>query len=233
MLNTIKNSHAAVRFVPLFAYLVIMLAEGRIGAASAYWVYALKVLVGGCLVAWVWPMIKEIRWTFNAPSVLTGIAVFAAWVGLDGTYPTLNEVFARMSSKPAAPSPDVEWNPFSLFAGSVFWGWFFVIVRIVGTTLVVPPLEEVFYRSLMYRAIASPDYEKWPLSHFSAKAFFITAVVFGVMHPEQWVAGVLCGLAYQALVLRCGHVGEAMAAHAVTNLLLGVWVVWKGAWKFW
>jgi hypothetical protein len=24
-----------------------------------------------------------------------------------------------------------------------------------------------------------------------------------------------------------------MTAHAITNFLLGLWVVWKGAWSFW
>ncbi len=53
------------------------------------------------------------------------------------------------------------------------------------------------------------------------------------MHP-QWLAGILCGLTYQGLVIRKGRLGDAMTAHAITNFLLGVYVVWKGgaAWKF-
>jgi hypothetical protein len=41
-------------------------------------------------------------------------------------------------------------------------------------------------------------------------------------------------MAYQWLVLRKNRLGDAMTAHAITNFLLGVWVVWRGgsAWKF-
>ena len=35
------------------------------------------------------------------------------------------------------------------------------------------------------------------------------------------------------LVLWKGRLGDAITAHAVTNFLLGLWVVWKGAWQFW
>ena len=230
MLTQIKNSHAAMRFLPLFAYMVVMLGQGRLGPASLFWVYALKMAVGACVLAWVWPHIRELRWSLNIPSLLVGTGVFAIWVGLDGYYPTLTEVFSHKN--PSAESDPV-WNPFTFFSGSPGWAWFYVGIRIVGTMLVVPPIEEAFYRSLIYRAIASPDFERFPLSHFSAKAFVLTSLVFGLMHPNQWVAGILCGLAYQGLVLRCGHLGEAVAAHAVTNLLLGIWVVWKGAWHFW
>jgi membrane protease YdiL (CAAX protease family) len=43
----------------------------------------------------------------------------------------------------------------------------------------------------------------------------------------------LCGAAYQWLVLRKGRLGDAMTAHAITNFLLGAWIVWRGAWQFW
>jgi uncharacterized protein len=230
VLTQIKNSHAALRFLPLFVYMVIMMGQGRLGPASLYWVYALKMVAGACMLAWVWAQIRELKWSFNVASIGVGILVFLIWVGLDGYYPTLSQLFSR--GAPAAP-PDPVWNPLPFFAGSPAWGWFFVGVRILGTMLVVPAIEEIFYRSLMYRAIASPDYERFPLSQFSAKAFLITSLIFGLMHPNQWIAGVFCGLAYQGLVLRCGHLGEAVSAHAITNLLLGIWVVWKGAWQFW
>jgi len=29
------------------------------------------------------------------------------------------------------------------------------------------------------------------------------------------------------------RLGDAMTAHAITNFLLGVWVVWRHAWNFW
>ena len=56
--------------------------------------------------------------------------------------------------------------------------------------------------------------------------------MFGFSHNE-WLAGILCGAAYQWLVLRKNRLGDAITAHAITNFLLGVWIVWRHAWHFW
>lgn len=229
MLAQIKNSPPGVRAFPFLVFVLLTAAQGKLGLASVYWIYVLKTLLGVFLVLWMRSAVKECRWTLNAASIITGVTVFGLWVGLDGLYPSLSQLLSRWFP-PQAP---VVWNPFQHFGEGSFIAWTVVVIRILGTAWVVPPIEEAFYRSLMYRSIARPDFEKMPLSSFSLKSFLITSVVFGVMHPDQWVAGILCGLAYQALVLRCGHLGEAMAAHGITNALLGCWVVWKGAWQFW
>ena len=107
-----------------------------------------------------------------------------------------------------------------------------MVTRILGSTLVVPPLEEVFYRSFLYRYIVKPDFLSVSLNRFLPLPFLATAAVFGISH-FQWLAGILCGMAYQWLVLRKNRLGDAMTAHAITNFLLGVWIVWRGAWQFW
>jgi CAAX prenyl protease-like protein len=71
-----------------------------------------------------------------------------------------------------------------------------------------------------------------PLNRFAWTPFLATAAVFGFSHNE-WLAGILCGAAYQWLVLRKHRLGDAMTAHAITNFLLGLWIVWRGAWHFW
>jgi CAAX prenyl protease-like protein len=96
----------------------------------------------------------------------------------------------------------------------------------------VPPLEEVFYRSFLYRYVASNQFLDVPFNRFLPLPFLITAVVFGFAHND-WLAGMICGAAYQWLVLRKNRLGDAMTAHAITNFLLGIWVVWRGAWNFW
>ena len=97
---------------------------------------------------------------------------------------------------------------------------------------IVPPLEEVFYRSFLYRYLASVNFLSVPLDKFLPLPFLVTALVFGCAHNE-WLAGILCGAAFQWLVLRKNRLGDAMTAHAITNFLLGAWVVWRGAWNFW
>jgi hypothetical protein len=60
----------------------------------------------------------------------------------------------------------------------------------------------------------------------------VTSLLFGFAHYE-WLPGVLCGAIYQGLVCRKGRLGDAITAHAITNFLLGIWVVTRGAWHFW
>jgi hypothetical protein len=129
-------------------------------------------------------------------------------------------------------TPPAPWNPNEQFGAGSALAWLMVGTRIIGSTLVVPPLEEVFYRSFLYRYIAKPDFLSVPLNQFAWMPFLATAAVFGFSHNE-WLAGILCGAAYQWLVIRKNRLGDAMTAHAITNFLLGLWVIWRGAWHFW
>ena len=57
-------------------------------------------------------------------------------------------------------------------------------------------------------------------------------LMFALSHNE-WLAAILCAFVYQGLVCWKGRLGDAVAAHGITNFLLGAYVVWKGAWHFW
>jgi CAAX prenyl protease-like protein len=138
----------------------------------------------------------------------------------------------KLGISPAPATPATPWNPLVQFGQDSALAWLFAVTRILGSALVVPPLEEAFYRSFLYRYIANPHFESVPFNRFLPLPFFATALVFGLSHNE-WISGILCGMAYQWLVIRKNRLGDAMTAHAITNFLLGVWVVWRGAWNFW
>ena len=212
-------SPAASRVVPFLIFLALTVDQGKLGAASAYWFYFAKTFVGAWLVWEMRPLVVEMRWAFSWEAVLVGIGVFALWVGLDPFYPHL------MKSSAA-------WNPNEQFGDGSALAWLMIVTRLLGSTFVVPPLEEVFYRSFLYRYVASQNFLSVPLNKFLPLPFLATAAVFGFAHNE-WLAGILCGAAYQWLVLRKNRLGDAMTAHAITNFLLGAWIVWRGAWHFW
>jgi CAAX prenyl protease-like protein len=156
-------------------------------------------------------------------------------VGLDPLCPSLDEVLRSIGLGGLAskqPRDAGGWNPLQVFGSDSSIGWCFVLTRLAGSTLVVPPFEEVFYRSFAYRFVVRSDFESVPLRQFDARAFLAVCVVFGLAHQE-WLAGILCGAAYQGLVLRHGRLGDAMVAHAITNCLLGLWVIGLDQWHFW
>jgi uncharacterized protein len=219
MFNKIVTSPIFVRVLPFVLFAGLTLLQGRFGDGSQYWVYALKTLLGAWIVWIMRPYIQEMRWKFSWEAIAVGVLVFVAWVGLDGRYPLL-------SAREAAFDPGRTYGPGSALA------LFFIGVRTLGSSIVVPPLEEVFYRSFIYRYLIKSDFLKIPLGHFDLRAFLIAGVVFGIAHFE-WLPGILCAFAYQWLVHRKGRLGDAMTAHAITNFLLALWVIFRGAYYFW
>ena len=212
-------SPALARVAPFLIFLALTFCQGKFGAASAYWFYFAKTLAGAWLIWEMRPFVSEMRWAFSWEAVAVGVGIFAIWVGLDPFY--------RHLMKPGA-----EWNPPAQFGDHSPLAWLMVTTRMLGSTFIVPPLEEVFYRSFLYRCIAKKDFLSVPLNPFLPLPFFATAAVFGLSHNE-WLAGILCGAAFQWLVISKNRLGDAMTAHAITNFLLGAWIVWKGAWHFW
>jgi CAAX prenyl protease-like protein len=207
------------RVAPFVIFLVLTFAQGSFGDEGRYWFYLAKTLVGAWLVWEMRPFVSEMRWAFSWEAVLVGIGVCVMWVGIDNWYPKLGTVGTL-------------WNPHQQFGTNSALAWFFIVVRTLGSTIVVPPLEEVFYRSFLYRYFVRTDFQSMPFSRFHPTSFIVTALLFGFEH-YQWLAGILCGFAYQWLVIRKNRIGDAMTAHAITNFLLGIWVVWKNAWLFW
>jgi uncharacterized protein len=226
------TSPLVARVAPFVVFLVLTSCQGRFGAASAYWFYLAKTLVAVWLIWEMRPLVSEMRWAISWEAVVVGIGVFILWIGLDPYYPKLTEIITKLGLSKFFGTHQAIWNPHEQFGQNSALAWLMIVTRILGSTLVVPPLEEVFYRSFLYRYVAKPDFLSVPLNRFLPLPFLVTAAVFGISH-SQWLAGILCGMAYQWLVLRKNRLGDAMTAHAITNFLLGVWVAWQGAWQFW
>ena len=235
MVSRISGSPTLVRVMPFVFFLALTFLQDKLGETGRYWLYLLKTLAGAGLLWVVRPFILEMRWKWSWEAFAVGVGVFVLWVGLDGFYPNLNQLtasFGLSKAKSAVESASLVWNPHLQFGHHAPLAWFFIGVRILGSSLVVPPLEEVFFRSFLYRYLANPDFQSVSLGVFRWTPFLLGSLFFGLEHNE-WLAGILCGFAYQGLVCLKGRLGDAMAAHAITNFLLGLWVVWRGAWNFW
>lgn len=207
------------RVAPYVIFLLLTQLQTGEGAGR-FWVYFAKTVVGAWIVWEMRPFVQEMRWKVSWEGILVGILVFVMWVGIDGHYMRISD-------------PGEGWNPLKFYGQDSGLGWFFVVVRILGSSIVVPPIEEAFYRSFVYRYFVKVPFDSMPLNKFHGLSFFVTAIIFGLMHAPFWLAGILCGLAYQWLVVRRGRLGDAMLAHGITNLLLGIYIVWKGEWHFW
>ena len=215
-----KASPIYARVAPFVIFVLLTVAQSMFGEAGQYWVYLGKSAVGAWLIWQMWDLVPEMRWNFTTEAFAIGVAVLIMWIGIDGLY-------THMGDSDAKPL-----NPYAQFGEHSPFATIYVIGHILGMTLVVPPLEEVFFRSFLYRYFVRTDFLNMPFNRFHPTSFIVTSLLFGFEHHE-WLSGILCGLAFQWLVISKNRLGDAITAHAITNFLLGLWVIGRPAWHFW
>ena len=226
LIKSISQSPVLARVVPFVVFVLITWLQDHTGPSGRYWCYVAKTIVVGWMLWQLRPALSEMRWEWSWAAVVVGIAVFIMWVGLD-------DWLARLGLKHPYHKWQLSgtpWMPQAILGLGL--GWALNCARLLGSTIVVPPLEELFFRSFFYRYIQRKDFWTVPFSYFAWGPFVITSVFFGLEHHE-WLAGLLCGFAYQGLVCWKNRLGDAITAHAITNLLLALWVMGRGAWQFW
>ncbi|HEY6134925.1 MAG TPA: CAAX prenyl protease-related protein [Rubrivivax sp.] len=218
---------AWARIVPFAAFMALLAIRGAVPEDGSWgidprWIYAVTVAVVGALlvVLWrgygelarqTWPTAQEGLW-----AVAAGLVVFVLWIQLDAAWMTLGE-------------PSASFRPVDA-AGVIDWP--LVLIRIAGAALVVPLMEELFWRSFLMRWIQQPVFEGADPQRVGLKAIVLSTFVFTLAHT-LWLAAVIAGLVYAWLYVRTGKLWVAVIAHAVTNGALGIWVVMTGNWQFW
>ncbi len=120
-------------------------------------------------------------------------------------------------------------NPYEL-AGSLALPW--IAIRLLGSSIIVPVMEELFWRSFLLRYLVNPDFRRIPIGTFTPSALAISVVLFGIEH-NQWFAGIIAGLLYTLLLHRTKSLFSCIVAHAVTNFLLGIYVLTTEQWQYW
>jgi len=218
---------ALVRSAPFALFMLLLALRGLVPADGAWgfdprWLYGASVLAVGALLALWWneygelarPVWPDLRETLLALGV--GTLVFVLWINLDEPWMRLGEATAGFR-----PVDD---------EGALIWP--LIVLRLLGATLVVPLMEELFWRSFLMRWIDSPRFEAVLPGRASLRAIALSTFVFMLAHT-LWLAAIVAGLAYALLYVRTGKLWVAVLAHMVTNGALGAWVVLSGNWGFW
>ena len=111
--------------------------------------------------------------------------------------------------------------------------WMFIAVRLAGATLLVPVMEELFWRDFLWRTIQAPnDFKLAAIGEVDWKAWLAVSIVFSMVHV-QWMTAIVWGMMIGGLLMATGSLGACIMMHGVTNLLLGVYVLKTGKWYFW
>ena len=216
---------------PMATFLLLTSAEdwlpkGREGPHPTFYpiYYAIKITVVA-VVCWL----CRSTWRDFLPrpgsrslslAVGLGLLVILLWVKLDGLYQTYGSVGSRASFDPNV-------LPTASKIG-------FLAFRMLGLVLVVPLFEELFWRSFVVRWIIDPDhFPSVPIGRVTPMAGVVTAALFALEHPAEWLPALLTGALWAWLLHQTKSVSACFVSHAVANLGLGVYVLVYGAWKFW
>jgi CAAX prenyl protease-like protein len=218
------NRAAWLRILPFAAYMAFIVVADlleRSGVAPhlLVWLYPAKIAIVAVLLALFWRHYQELHAFRLSPlavvaALAAGIVVLVLWINLASGW--------MVFGTPAGYDPTV--------GGRI--DWLLVALRIAGAALVVPIMEELFWRSFLMRWIVAQDFQSVDPSHIGLKSFVVGVVLFGVEH-NLWLAGIVAGAAYSLLYMRYRNLWSPILAHAVTNGLLGLWVVRTGSWSFW
>ena len=182
-----------------------------------YWIFPFQTILCGALLFYYrrhYPLTKPREAGF---ALFIGLLVFAIWI-------SPRELFG-------APRRLDGFDP------DVFAGIFYssnLVLRFLRLVVVVPLLEEIFWRGFLLRYLAEQDFERVPFGSFAPLPFALVALFFGLAHfgPDFWPA-IVTGALYNLVACKTRSLSACVLAHALTNLLLGVYILSTRHWGFW
>jgi CAAX prenyl protease-like protein len=208
---------------PTAAYLVPFLAilaaamVSRATSGSFEWMYPLRFVAAAGALLLFWRKYTGMNWRFGWAAPVVGGLVFILWIGLDriaGTH-SGSGFAASLAALPIATR--------------IVW----LMFRTCAAVITVPIAEELAFRGFLLRRLLSADFESVSLQRWSFLAVALSSVTFGLLHGDRWIAGTIAGILYASAQKWRGRIGDAVVAHAVTNGLISVWVLWGGHWSLW
>jgi uncharacterized protein len=217
--------HTSVPWVVPFLVFLGVLAVQDWLAPLGRWEPAVRVvfLTG---VLWVFSRrVITFATRYTVASVAIGVLVFAIWIAPDLLFPGYREhwlfqngLTGRLKSSINTPLLN---DPVVLF------------FRSVRAVLLVPILEELFWRGWLMRWIINNEFWRVPLGAYSHPAFWLTALLFASEHGPYWDVGLITGVLYNWWMVRTKSLGDCILAHAVTNAALSAYVIATGKWEYW
>jgi len=183
-----------------------------------YWIY--PVQTGLCAAALYWfrkgydfggTTGTKILW-----GVAAGLLIFMLWVS--------PQEFLHRSPRLDGFDPGV-------LPGWTFW---MTAARFVRLVIVVPLVEEIFWRGFLLRYLVKEDFTSLPFGSCNRTSFVITSAAFALVH--QWadfLPALLAGILLNMVAVRTRSLWACVVGHAAANLSLGIYICTTRQWGFW
>jgi exosortase E/protease (VPEID-CTERM system) len=202
----------AAYVLPFVALLATSLVTGLVSHDGLDALYGLRLVVAG-VVLWAGRgHLAQAGWRLSWGGAGLGVVAFGVWLALAGRGYLIQDFGPALAA--LEPAPRLVW----------------LGLRLLGSVVVVPVVEEVAFRGYLARRLTAADFASVPLDRITWPALLASAAVFGLMHHDV-TAGVAAGVLYGIAARRRGQLGDAVLAHAVTNALLAAAALHAHGWS--
>ena len=199
------------------------------------WVYTAKIVLTVAAVIFVLPGYRAFPLRVSPLAVVVGVVGVVAWVGL--CHLQVEQRFLVPLLKPIG----MDWlvgagtrsgfNPLEQLSGNPAAAWAFLAVRFFGLAIVIAVIEEFFLRGWLMRFVVDADWPSVPFGKVNATAVVAGTLIPMLMHPAELLAAAVWFSMVTWLMVRTRNIWDCIVAHAITNLLLGVYVVVFDQWQ--
>ena len=228
--------------------------EGLLPAISYRYyphVYTAKIVVTLLAILLVLPGYRTFPFRVSWLSVVVGVVGVVLWIVLchlrlepkiigpideflGGFIPGLEEgdtASVGLMSMFGGGGARSSFNPLKEMADTPTWSYVFLAIRFIGLALVVPVIEEFFLRGFMMRYVVHEHWWQVPFGSVNRMAVIAGTAIPMMMHPGELLAAFVWFSMVTWLMVRTKSIWDCVVAHGVTNLLLGIYVVWFDQWQ--
>ena len=242
----LRNHPWVIFLLPFAVFMLITSLEptpdvpggGKLALAIPYayypLIYTLKIALTIAAIALAWPGYRQFPFRIGPLSAVVGVVGGVVWIGL------CSLDLEQMYLKPALESIYLgglidagvrsAYDPLTQLVDDPICAYGFLAVRFVGLVLVVAVIEEFFLRGFVLRFPVRHDWWDVPIGRVTPTAAVLLTLVAMAMHPAELAAAAVWFSMITWLYARTRSIWDCIAAHAITNLLLGIYVVITGEW---
>jgi CAAX prenyl protease-like protein len=225
LIAALEKRWPSIPYVLPFASFMAFLAIQNYAALPPSIDYPVRVIALSAIL-WVFSRhVIDLHCTHALQSVVLGAAVFVIWIGPDVLIPGYRQHWLFQNAILGRIGAPV--SEHIILAPVVLW------TRILRAVVLVPIIEELFWRAWLMRWLISPRFEQIKLGAYAPMAFWVTAILFASEHGPYWDVGLITGVIYNWWMVRTRSLGDCILVHAVTNACLCGYVVATKHWEYW
>ena len=195
-------------------------------------VYTVKIVLTVLAMLYVLPGYRTFPFSVHWEALAVGVLGAIAWIFLcelkleDQLYSFLGMTDLVNLERRSG------FNPLAEMKDTPVLAYAFLGVRLFGLVVVVAIMEEFFLRGFVMRMFVDFDYwEEVPFGKWNDLALAAGTLVPVLSHPKTELLAVIVWFsAVTWLMLRRNSIWDCITAHAITNLIVGCYVIYSGSW---